>query len=181
MHHWQIWQYSGFTWYVYWCSGVSLIPFIYFDLPTENHHPHSCSLLLSRVGWWVLTGVLREESAALAVDNLLNDRNIWRNRWRWDQADASHHWVYWCNKAQTRVKSRDTQWVCRRDSRTTKNNTDYVRSTGWSYFTPFDSTKAILNQLCFLNILPIFCKKSLVHRNFWIICHIFYLELAPVK
>lgn len=59
-----------------------------------------------------LTGVLREESAALAVDDLLDDGHVGGNGWRWDQADTCHHGVYGCDEAQPRVESLDTQRVC---------------------------------------------------------------------
>ena len=59
----------------------------------------------------VLTGVLREEGAALAVDNLLDDWHVRGQRWGRDQADACHHGVNGCDEAQPRVEPLDTQRV----------------------------------------------------------------------
>lgn len=59
-----------------------------------------------------LTGVLREERAARAVNNFLADRHVGEYRWRRDQADACHHGVYWCNESQA-VEPLDAQGVCR--------------------------------------------------------------------
>lgn len=93
------------------------------------------------------------------MDNFLNDRHVGGNGWRWDQADASHHGVYWSNKAQSGVKSRDTQRFCRTDRRTTtKNNTDRIRSARWNIYTPLNLSKAILNRIWFFKDLPRVCK-----------------------
>lgn len=60
-----------------------------------------------------LTRVLREQSAALAVNDLLDDwhvRGYGRGR---DQADARHHGVNGRDESQTSVKPLDTHRVCR--------------------------------------------------------------------
>lgn len=65
-----------------------------------------------------LTGVLREQSAALAVDYLLDDWHVGRDGRGRDQADARHHGVYGCDEAQPGVEPLDTQRVCRTEQYT---------------------------------------------------------------
>ncbi len=64
---------------------------------------------------WNLTGVLREERAALAVDDLFDDWHVRGHGRGRDQADARHHGAYRCDEAESGVEPLDTQRVCRTD------------------------------------------------------------------
>lgn len=64
---------------------------------------------------WDLTGVLGEESAALAVDNLLDDWHVRGYRRGRDQTDARHHGVYWGDESEPGVEPLDTKRVCRQN------------------------------------------------------------------
>lgn len=58
-----------------------------------------------------LTGVLREERAAFAVDNLLDHWTVGGSRWRWDQVDPRHHGAQRRDESQAGVEPLDTQRV----------------------------------------------------------------------
>lgn len=62
---------------------------------------------------WGLTGVLREQSAALAVDDLLDERHVGGYGRGRDQADARHQGVYGTDESQPGVEPLDAQRVCR--------------------------------------------------------------------
>lgn len=58
-----------------------------------------------------LTGVLGEERAALAVQNLLDHRTVGEPRWRRDQVDARHHGAQGRDETQAGVEPLDAQRV----------------------------------------------------------------------
>lgn len=80
-------------------------------MSNPNHHD------LTSVGGGRPTGVLGEQSAALAMDDLLDDWHVGGYRWGRDQADACHHGVYGGDEPEPGVEPLDTQRVCRQ-----KNN-----------------------------------------------------------
>lgn len=87
-------------------TGLCLKHFPFLYTKTESLSDGlSCSAV------WGLTGVLGKQGAALAVDNLLDDRHVGGYGWGRDQADARHHGVYGCDEAQAGVEPLDAQRV----------------------------------------------------------------------
>lgn len=61
----------------------------------------------------MLTGILREQCATLAVDDFLNNRKFCCHRMGRDQTDASHHGIDWGDDAKVGVKTLYTDGVWR--------------------------------------------------------------------